>query len=150
MFKDHKFMSAYAKRNVLRDWILFIRSCFKWGEFTDALYQHLILHCSFIAHYNRMGFYETYFKNSDMILQFLLQFDEEDGCESIEYGGCGWRRSEAAADLNEAMIEVIMPALPLLRSIIQHATGQEQLVELMNSLIKAKINRRKNEKALVE
>jgi len=25
--------------------------------FTDAIYQHLDLHCSFIAHFNRMGFY---------------------------------------------------------------------------------------------
>jgi hypothetical protein len=66
MLKDSKFMTAEQKKKVLRQWDKFIEGGFGFHLFTDAIYQHLNLHCGFIAHYNRAGFYSTYW-NGDFI-----------------------------------------------------------------------------------
>jgi hypothetical protein len=66
MLKDSKFMTADQKRKVLRQWDKFIEGGFSFHLFTDAIYQHLNLHCGFIAHYNRAGFHSTYW-NGDFI-----------------------------------------------------------------------------------
>ena len=50
---DTKFMTADQKRVVLKQWEIFLRGGLKAGDFNKALYDHLIQHCSFIAHYNR-------------------------------------------------------------------------------------------------
>ncbi|MGD0237893.1 MAG: hypothetical protein ABSC55_25590 [Syntrophorhabdales bacterium] len=60
LLKDSEFMDADQKRKVLTQWDRFIKGGFSFHLFTDNLYQHLILHCGFIAHYNRSGFYATY------------------------------------------------------------------------------------------
>jgi hypothetical protein len=51
---------------MLRQWDRFIEKGFSFHLFTDAIYQHLNLHCGFIAHYNRSGFYSTYW-NGDFV-----------------------------------------------------------------------------------
>ena len=50
-FRDVQFMSAAQKTTVLRAWIRFLKSGLRFDQFTKALYDHLIQHCSFIAHY---------------------------------------------------------------------------------------------------
>jgi hypothetical protein len=60
LLKDSEFMDAEQKRKVLTQWDRFVKGGFSFHLFTDNLYQHLILHCGFIAHYNRSGFYSTY------------------------------------------------------------------------------------------
>jgi len=62
MFTDAKFMTASEKVFVLRNWERFLRLGLKKDHFTKRLYQHLHLHCGFIAHYNIHGFYEEYFQ----------------------------------------------------------------------------------------
>lgn len=93
MMQDSKFMTGEQKRKVLGQWDKFIKGGFSHHLFTDAIYQHLNLHCGFIAHFNRMGFYSTYWngdfiafaKQTDMVLlpvpgvfinweRFLLSF----------------------------------------------------------------------------
>lgn len=64
--KDSEFMSVGQKKRVLRQWGRFIEKGFSFELFTDAIYQHLSLHCGFIAHYNRSGFYSTYW-NRDFV-----------------------------------------------------------------------------------
>jgi hypothetical protein len=66
MLRDSEFMTAEQKKKVLRQWDRFIEGGFSPHLFTDAVYQHLNLHCGFIAHYNRAGFYSTYW-NDDLI-----------------------------------------------------------------------------------
>ena len=66
MLEDSKFMSAEQKKKMLRQWDRFIEKGFSFPLFTDAIYQHLNLHCGFIAHYNRSGFYSTYW-NGDFV-----------------------------------------------------------------------------------
>ncbi len=66
MLKDSEFMTAEEKKKVLKQWDKFIEGGFAFHLFTDAIYQHLNLHCGFIAHYNRAGFYSTYW-NGDFV-----------------------------------------------------------------------------------
>ena len=98
--KDVKFMSAQEKRAVLRAWELFVDSSFDRSKFTKALYNHLIMHCSFIAHYDQNGFYETYFSRPSDTVHFISQFT--DG-RSIEYGDMSWLNSPDYSDINQAM-----------------------------------------------
>ncbi len=109
--KDVEFMTAKEKELVLKQWERFLKNGLKWEDFTDRLYKHLTLHCSFIAHYSREGFFNTYFTEGDMVVQFLSQFDnrntEPNGVpESIEYGMTDWATDECYEDINMAMIEV--------------------------------------------
>jgi len=60
LFKDSPFLTADEKKNVLHDWNRFIKNGYAWSCFTDRIYKHLSLHCGFIAHFNRIGFYQTY------------------------------------------------------------------------------------------
>ena len=113
VFVDEKFMTAREKRRVLRAWRRFIRSGFEWEKFTEATYHHVIQHCSFIAHYDRGGFWDFYF-NSDPkhLVRFLNQFGGDK--RSAEYGWTWWLKGPTGADLNQAMcreMEVIYPAL---------------------------------------
>lgn len=62
LFKDTEFLSAEQKRKVLSNWDGFIKNGYSWSCFTDRIYKHLSLHCGYIAHYNRIGFYQTYWR----------------------------------------------------------------------------------------
>lgn len=57
-----KTMSASEKQDVLKKWVAFLSNHFKPTTFNKKLYQHLSLHCGYIAHYNQNGFYGNYFK----------------------------------------------------------------------------------------
>ena len=105
-FKDTKFMSAEEKEKVLKDWEQFIRSDFKEICFTKRLYDHLHLHCSFIAHYDRLGFYAHYFSRPEMTIQFFRQFDRDCGCRSAEYGDVVYWLHGEYSDINTAMCDV--------------------------------------------
>ena len=62
LFADVHFMTALEKKNVLRDWQRFIRNGYSGVSFTSRLYDHLSIHSGYIAHYNRAGFYNTYWR----------------------------------------------------------------------------------------
>lgn len=104
-FKTAEFMSIREKEAVLKNWVTFLKNLkdmdkeevdshgnnmpvpFKY--FTDRVYKHLSLHCGFIAHYNRFGFYQTYFSGD--------QTDLEGFFEKIESWG-------DTSDLTDAML----------------------------------------------
>jgi len=118
-FKDVRFMTAAQKRRVLLQWVRFMKSGFDARHFMKSLYEHLTLHCSFIAHFNRGGFYEEYFKKPSDTQRFLDQFDRSKGCRSVEYGDAGWLNDEEYRDLNGAMVEAATGALPELRQALR-------------------------------
>ncbi len=60
-FKAVKFMTAKEKYMFVKQFERFVKQGFKWDHFTVRIYEHLHLNCGFIAHYNRHGFYTTYF-----------------------------------------------------------------------------------------
>lgn len=103
-FKSVKFMTAEEKEKVLKTWKRFIKSDFQEKSFTERLYQHLILHCSFIAHYDKAGFYSTYFRNPKDAVEFIRQFDKDFGYNSAEYGMDYWIKGDFR-DLNLAMCQ---------------------------------------------
>ena len=105
-FTSVEFMSKEEKGKVLRDWKSFIKSGFRHRAFTNRIYQHLTLHCMFIAHYSKDGFYSTYFVNPEDTLKFLRQFDKDFEFKSIEYGTNIWIK-EDYKDINLAMCEEI-------------------------------------------
>lgn len=89
IYKDVKFMTAIEKERVVKQFNNFVKhlikdfgdddKCFK--AFTKGLYEHLHLHCGFIAHYDRHGFYHTYFggQNIDDLNNFMNHFINEEG-----------------------------------------------------------------------
>jgi len=107
--KSTEFMSGEEKEAVLKDWQSFIRSDFNERCFTKKLYDHLHLHCSFIAHFNLHGFYATYFEDPEHTIKFLQQFDKDYGYKSVEYRSTYWFTSEDHHDLNSEMAESLEP-----------------------------------------
>ncbi len=112
--KDTKFMPARERGLVLRQWETFLRNGCRREDFTNALYHHLMQHCSFIAHYNRDGFYQTYFCEGEDTAHFLTQFDRSKGCRSVEYGMTYWLTAEDYSDINSAMVDVAAKYIPIL------------------------------------
>ena len=74
-FKDEKFLSKSQKETILKNWCRFIKSGFKKGNFTRAIYEHLHLHCGFIAHFDRNGFFNTYFVEPQDTIAFMEIFE---------------------------------------------------------------------------
>ncbi|HET6843516.1 MAG TPA: hypothetical protein VFK06_17825 [Candidatus Angelobacter sp.] len=116
-FSDERFMSAAEKKNVLRAWIRFLKSKCARSQFTEPLYHHLVQHCSFIAHFDRHGFYSFYFDRiTPALFRLLDQFDVRLPGSSAEYGSTYWLSDSATgADLNRAMREAAAPYLAGLR-----------------------------------
>ncbi len=106
-------MSAREKALVLKAWIRFLRSGLRYAYFTQRLYHHIMQHCSFIAHYDRYGFFTTYFERGEDTALFLSQFDARGECRSVEYGGGCWISGEYE-DLNRAMVEEGRAYIPTL------------------------------------
>jgi len=116
VFADEQFMSAQEKATVFRAWMGFLKNGFAYQQFTNALYKHLTLHCSFIAHYNRAGFHEFYFGEvSASTFRFLDQFDPGKPGISAELGATYWINGPTGGDLNRAMREGAGPYVPKLR-----------------------------------
>ena len=112
---DSKFMPAVQKMRVLKLWEIFLRSGCSREKFTKPLYNHLINHCSFIAHYNIHGFYDTYFEHGDDTVHFLSQFDDSKGQpRSVELGMYGWLTDEEYYDINSEMVRIAAKYIPVL------------------------------------
>lgn len=119
-FGDARFLSAEEKRLVLKAWERFLRRGLRWTDFSRRLYGHLIQHCSFIAHYDRRGFYAVYFEDPEATVRFVGQFDPDGPGRSVEYGTTYWWEGHPAnaneyADVNLAMREAIRPFLARIR-----------------------------------
>jgi hypothetical protein len=74
MFTNAQFMTAHDKELVLKDWERFLGHGLRKADFTRRLYEHLHLHCGFIAHYDIHGFYSEYFEAGQDIERFFEHF----------------------------------------------------------------------------
>jgi len=74
MFTDAEFMTAEEKQLVLKNWQTFLKYGLQRKHFTKRLYDHLHLHCGFIAHYSRDVFYSTYFEAGEDTEKFFEYF----------------------------------------------------------------------------
>ena len=120
--KDTEFMTAKEKELVLKQWKRFVAKIKEvWSKeqvfqtdleglynaFTKRIYDHLHLSCSFIAHFNRHGFFSTYFVEPEKLIDFLHQFDKDLEYRSIEMGGMDYWIFGDYADLNLEMCKVV-------------------------------------------
>jgi len=131
MFTDAQFMTANQKKLVFNIWKRFVAAVAagKTGEellgfFKKPLYNHLIQHCQFIAHFNRLGFFGTYFREPEDTIRFFRMFDPDGDrhLRSIEYGDSWWVRGGNGTqtpyhDLNNAMCEATRPHLDAIQSL---------------------------------
>ena len=129
-FKDVRFMTAAEKQRVLRQWGRFMKSGFDAGHFMKSLYEHLIGHCSYIAHFSRQGFFETYFIAPSATQRFLDQFDRSEGCLSVEYGYAWWINDEDYRDINGAMVDAATGLLSELRRMVREREAARARTEL--------------------
>lgn len=112
---DSKFMSAREKERVVKQWEAFLKNECARARFTKTLYTHLIMHCSFIAHYDINGFYSTYFEEGEDTVQFLSQFDDREGIpKSVEYHMTYWITDEDYGDINCEMVRIASKYIPKL------------------------------------
>jgi hypothetical protein len=125
-FRDAAFMTAREKQLVLKAWVRFLKHGLRLADFTKRLYEHVHLHCSFIAHYNRPGFFEEYFERGEDTARFLSQFDNRGECQSVEYGGTWWLQGDHS-DLNRAMVEEATKYIPALLENARTAQRQADL-----------------------
>lgn len=82
-FTDSQFMSAAQKARVLKQWQRFVKGGFKPSGFTKDLYSHLSVHYSFIAHYDRGGFYAARFADAHGRIKTMQ--DLRDACHTGDY-----------------------------------------------------------------
>jgi hypothetical protein len=141
--KDGYFQSGREKALVLRDWERFLPVLKEndplehiYQRFTDRLYKHLTLHCSYIAHYDRNGFIGTYFTDPEDTPKFLQQFDKDKDHASYEYGMTYWLTGDSE-DINEAMCDVFEGQKRDIYETLTKRTlrkKQEQIVKLRQEL----------------
>ena len=93
MFTDVEFMTAKEKELVLKNWETCLKHDLQRKHFRKRLYDHLHLHCGFIAHYSRDGFYSTYFEAGEDTQRFFEHF-------------CNHTTTMDYDDLNTSMQEV--------------------------------------------
>ena len=134
-FRDAEFMSARGKGLLLKAWVRFLKRGLRLEDFSRRLYEHLHLHCQFIAHYDRAGFYQTYFENGEDTVRFLSQFDKRGDCRSVEYGMTSWQEG-AYEDLARAMIEEASAYIPELSGKAQARQRKADIVEARRLLAK--------------
>ena len=74
-FKDVKFLTQQDKYKIAKHFKRFVENGFKAKDFNKSIYEHLHLHCGFIAHYNINGFYHEYFNGSNEdLIRFVKNF----------------------------------------------------------------------------
>jgi len=117
VMSDGQFLSAGDKQKILEQWETFVKSGFQPGKFTRAIYEHLHLHCGYIAHYDRSGFYYTYWNDE------VIRFSEKNGYSIVPTPKIffEWERFLKAfsiwgeyADINLAMMVVLWDELRMM------------------------------------
>lgn len=70
-FTPTKWDNAQTKANFARQFVKFVESDFDPGRFSQAFYRRLALTFGHIAHFNRQGFYDTFFTTTEGKARFL-------------------------------------------------------------------------------
>ena len=100
---DTEFMTIGEKHEALDSWEKFLANDLSEHSFTWILYNHLIQHCGFMAHYSIGGFYSHYFDDIEDSTRFLAQFMPESEYLSVEGGTNYWLNDSRYHDINSHM-----------------------------------------------
>jgi hypothetical protein len=132
MFTDVQFMTARNKELVLKNWETFLKHGLQKQHFTKRLYEHLHLHCGFIAHFNLQGFYCTYFEAGQDSERFFECF-----CSHLART---WGVNHDYDDINTAMHEVYTQYQDAISK-----KAEDDIAERLN-LLEAGVKRSKTDK----
>lgn len=105
-FKSTQFMTAEEKEKVVKNFKKFIASDLDEGSFTKALYNHLHVHCGFIAHYNKDGFYQSRFVGLENLKTTLHGIQRSATECSSDYRDLNTVLSQIVAENYEKIIQV--------------------------------------------
>lgn len=128
---DTTYMTAQDKEKVLKQFEKFLQGGLERVAFTKQLYEHLHLHCSFIAHYNIEGFYNTYFNgDKEDFKRFCSNFIQDTGV----YDGIGLKAYNIGCydmeDINIAMGNVLLKYYDKLLTSTTQATRQSAILNI--------------------
>ena len=84
-FTATQWESAEQKAKFANQFIDFILSGYKATKFPKWFYNRLSMCFGFIAHYNRGGFYDTYFTNDSNVHNFLNSIIDFNCCGDPEF-----------------------------------------------------------------
>jgi len=70
-FTPTQFSTAEVKASFGNDLVRFMLNGFKWADFSDFVYKNLSNCFGHIAHYNRSGFFDTWFSEPNQIRAWL-------------------------------------------------------------------------------
>jgi hypothetical protein len=136
IMSDGQFLSAGDKQKILKQWKTFVHTGFQPEKFTKSIYNHLHLHCGFIAHYDRSGFYYTYWNDE------VVRFSEKKGYETVPAPKTffEWERFLKAfsiwgeyADINLAMMVVLWDELRMLKDRLMSEAKEIYKYEITNA-----------------
>jgi len=111
-FIDAEYLSAKEKGQIHKHFERFVNGGFQRNDFANRLYEHLHLHCGFIAHYSISGFYDTYFNgNKNELETFVEHFlEREELSGGYKYNGYNCA-DKPYRDINVAMANILYDKL---------------------------------------
>lgn len=129
-YKDTEFMSAKEKELTAKQFKNFVKklSTLGWGDetrkaFKKRVYEHLHLHCGFIAHYDINGFYVTYFNGDvDDYVKFAEHFIEDGEIHPYRY-------TEDYSDITLAFSKILHEKHDKILAMFSEDTKERDLTE---------------------
>jgi hypothetical protein len=108
-FKDVDFLTSLEKYQIAKHFQTFVKNGFQRKDFNKRVYEHLHLHCSFIAHYNIDGFYYEYFNGSKTDLKrFVEHFLNLDNLPYEDVYNGGNVNYEPYSDINKTIADILL------------------------------------------
>ncbi|MCF8012212.1 MAG: hypothetical protein K9L17_13410 [Clostridiales bacterium] len=121
-FYDAKFFTAKEKERAYKCFQRVIKNR-DINKMDKNLYNHLHLHCSFIAHYNMLGFKEEF--SGRNFRRFIQHFDRN--APGFGEGALGWWIKDSDyRDINEAMVELVTSVAPQIYHELDNLEAQEE------------------------
>lgn len=120
-FTPTQWAAAEEKANFANHFRRFVESGFKETLFYDWFYQRLSMTFGHIAHYNRQGFYSTFFESVTGCVMFLRQ------CSQY---GCYGDATHTYSDVEKALMPFILETLPQCEKVAMEAIEAAERAEM--------------------
>lgn len=130
-FTDAEFQTANEKALIYKTWCRFIDRLADGDlinaekAFSKRLYEHLHLHCGYIAHYDQNGFWHTYFEGYVDVDSFLKNWENDYKWWMNDY-----------SDINKAMQEYVAPKIKTIIELQYSAKRTHAIMEARTTVKK--------------